>query len=148
MDQPMDKPILYFLCTGNSARSQMAEGFGKKYLGDRYTVLSAGVTAHGLHPLAVQAMAEVGIDISHHRSKTIDREILNRAALVITLCGDAYDTCPPTPPHVRRLHWEFPDPARAEGTDAERLAVFRKVRDEIEARIRAFAEGGVLESDR
>jgi len=144
----MEKPIIYFLCTGNSARSQMAEGFGKKYLGDRYTVLNAGVTARGLHPLAVKVMAEVGIDISHHLSKRIDREILNRSALVITLCGDAYDTCPVTPPHVQRVHWEFPDPARAEGTEEERLAVFRSVRDAIEARIRAFAEDGVLESDR
>ncbi|MDY0323289.1 MAG: arsenate reductase (thioredoxin) [Candidatus Carbobacillus sp.] len=144
----MDKPILYFLCTGNSARSQMAEGFGRKYLGDRYDVISAGIYAHGINPLAIKAMAEKGIDISTQQSKTIDRALLDRADLVITLCGDAYDTCPPTPPHVRRLHWEFPDPARAEGSEEERLAFFRKVRDGIEARIRAFAESGVLESDR
>lgn len=144
----MEKPILYFLCTGNSARSQMAEGFGKKYLGDRYDVISAGIYAHGVNPLAVKVMSEKGIDISTQQSKTIDRALLNRADLVITLCGDAYDTCPPTPPHVRRLHWEFPDPARVAGTEEERLAFFRNVRDGIEARIRAFAETGVLQSDR
>ncbi|PTQ55152.1 MAG: Arsenate reductase [Candidatus Carbobacillus altaicus] len=144
----MDQPILYFLCTGNSARSQMAEGFGKKYLGDRYRVISAGIYAYGLNPLAVKVMAEKGIDISSQQSKTIDRDLLNRAALVITLCGDAYDTCPPTPSHVQRLHWEFPDPARAEGSEEERLAFFRTVRDGIEERIRAFGEKGVLTSDR
>lgn len=134
------KPVLYFLCTGNSCRSQMADGFGKKYLGDRFDVRSAGIEAHGLNPKAVQAMQEVGIDISEHTSDVIDLEVLNNAAFVITLCGDANDKCPTTPPHVRREHWGFEDPARAVGTEAEVWRVFQKVRDQIEDRIREFSE--------
>lgn len=136
------KPVLYFLCTGNSCRSQMAEGFGRKYLSDRYEVHSAGIEAHGLNPKAVKAMAEAGIDISHHTSDVIDSELLNNAAMVITLCGDAYDKCPTTPPHVKRDHWGFEDPARATGTEEEVWKVFQRVRDEIEARIKRFAEEG------
>ncbi|MFG6116339.1 arsenate reductase (thioredoxin) [Halobacillus sp. MO56] len=136
------KPVIYFLCTGNSCRSQMADGFGKKYLGDEYEVLSAGIEAHGLNPNAVKAMKEVGIDISNHTSDIIDPEILNNAAYAITLCGDANDKCPVTPPHVTRYHWGFDDPAKAEGTDEEKWAVFQRVRDEIEARIKRFAEHG------
>ncbi|RYG71891.1 arsenate reductase (thioredoxin) [Lentibacillus lipolyticus] len=136
----MTKPILYFLCTGNSCRSQMAEGFGKKHLGDKWDVRSAGIEAHGLNPLAVKAMAEVNVDISDQVSSTIDTETLNSADLVVTLCGDARDNCPMTPPHVQRAHWGFDDPANAEGTDAERWAVFQRVRDEIEQRIVRFKE--------
>lgn len=134
------KPVLYFLCTGNSCRSQMAEGFGKKYLSDKYEVHSAGIEAHGLNPKAVKAMSEVGIDISHHTSNVIDSELLNNADMVVTLCGDAYDKCPTTPPHVKRDHWGFEDPARATGTEEEVWKVFQRVRDEIEARIQRFAE--------
>src|SRR5690554_253383 len=90
----MSKPIIYFLCTGNSCRSQMAEGFGRKYLGDKYDIHSAGIEAHGVNPNAVKVMKEVGIDISNQKSKTIDSELLNRADYVITLCGDAEDACP------------------------------------------------------
>jgi arsenate reductase (thioredoxin) len=135
-----DKKIIYFLCTGNSCRSQMAEGFGKKYLGGRFDVYSAGIEAHGLNPNAVKAMAEKGIDISSQKSEVISPEILNKADYVITLCGDAYDKCPVTPPHVKREHWALDDPAKASGTDEEKWAVFQRVRDEIEARIKAFAE--------
>ncbi|MFG6120255.1 arsenate reductase (thioredoxin) [Thalassobacillus sp. B23F22_16] len=136
------KPVIYFLCTGNSCRSQMADGFGKKYLGDQYKVLSAGIEAHGLNPNAVKAMKEVDIDISDHTSDIIDNDILNNAAYAITLCGDANDKCPMTPPHVTRYHWGFDDPAKAEGTEEEKWAVFQRVRDEIEARIKRFAEEG------
>jgi arsenate reductase len=137
-----EKPIIYFLCTGNSCRSQMAEGFGKKYLGDRFNVYSAGIEAHGLNPYAVQVMREGGIDISSQTSDVIDPELLNKTNYVITLCGDAHDRCPMTPPHVTRLHWGFDDPAKATGTEEERLAVFRRVRDEIEERIKRFRDTG------
>lgn len=133
-----EKPILYFLCTGNSCRSQMAEGFGKKHLGDKWDVRSAGIEAHGLNPLAVRAMEEAGVDISEQESSTIDSDLLNNAKMVVTLCGDARDNCPTTPPHVEKAHWGFEDPAKAEGTEAERWQVFERVRDEIEARIIQF----------
>jgi arsenate reductase len=140
MKMKNDKKIIYFLCTGNSCRSQMAEGFAKKYLGDRFEVYSAGIEAHGLNPNAVKAMAEKGIDISGQTSDVIDPELLNRADYVITLCGDANEKCPVTPPHVKREHWGFDDPAKATGTEEEKWAVFRRVRDEIEARIQRFAQ--------
>ena len=136
----MSKPIVYFLCTGNSCRSQMAEGFGRKYLGDKYDVHSAGIEAHGVNPNAVKAMKEVGIDISSQESTTIDEELLNKADYVITLCGEANDTCPMTPPHVKRYYWGFDDPAEAEGTEEEKRVVFQRVRDQIENRIKQFAE--------
>lgn len=135
----MDKKIIYFLCTGNSCRSQMAEGFGKKYLGDTFDVRSAGIEAHGLNPNAVKAMKEAGIDISQQKSKLIDMALLNQAYLVVTLCGDAEERCPMTPPKVRREHWGFDDPAKAQGTEAEKWAVFQRVRDGIERRIKQFA---------
>ena len=134
----MDKKILYFLCTGNSCRSQMAEGFAKKYLPD-WNIKSAGIEAHGLNPNAVKAMAEVGIDITTQTSDIIDPNILNNATLVVTLCGDAADKCPVTPPHVQREHWGFDDPAKASGTEEDKWLVFQTVRDAIEARIIAFA---------
>lgn len=135
-----NKKIIYFLCTGNSCRSQMAEGFGKKYLGDKYDVYSAGIEAHGLNPNAVKAMKEAGIDISNQTSDVIDQELLHKADYVITLCGDAKDKCPMTPPHVKRDHWGFDDPAKAVGTEAEKWAFFQRVRDEIEERIQRFTK--------
>lgn len=136
----MSKPIIYFLCTGNSCRSQMAEGWGKHYLGDQYDVYSAGIEAHGVNPNAVKAMKEVGIDISNQTSDTINRDILNKANLVVTLCGHANDVCPATPPHKTREHWGFDDPAKAEGTVEEKWFFFQRVRDEIGERIKRFAE--------
>lgn len=138
----MNKKTIYFICTGNSCRSQIGEGFGKKYLGHEYNVYSAGIEAHGLNPLAVKVMAEAGVDISGQTSDVINLEQLNQADYVITLCGDAHDRCPMTPSHVKRDHWGFEDPARAEGSDEERLQVFRRVRDEIEERIKQFALNG------
>lgn len=137
-----NKPIIYFLCTGNSCRSQMAEGFGKKYLADQFEVYSAGIEAHGLNPLAVKVMAEVGVDISQQTSDRIDQNILNEADYVITLCGDADENCPVTPPAARRWHWGFDDPAKAKGSEAERWLVFQRVRDEIKERIIAFKNTG------
>ncbi|WP_397538977.1 arsenate reductase (thioredoxin) [Rummeliibacillus pycnus] len=132
--------ILYFLCTGNSCRSQMAEGWGRKLLPDDWIVKSAGIEAHGVNPNAIKAMKEVGIDISNHTSDVIDIETLNNATLVVTLCGDASDKCPMTPPQVRREHWGFEDPAKAKGTEQEKWQVFQEVRDAIGARIEQFVE--------
>lgn len=137
----MRKQTIYFLCTGNSCRSQMADGWAKKLL-PGWEVKSAGLEAHGLNPNAVKAMAEVDIDISAHTSDVIDPEILNNAELVVTLCGHADEHCPVTPPHVKRVHWGFDDPAKVEGTEAEKWAFFQRVRDEIGERIKHFAETG------
>ncbi|GAA0493234.1 thioredoxin-dependent arsenate reductase [Salinibacillus aidingensis] len=138
----MSKKTIYFLCTGNSCRSQMAEGWAKKHLGDDWQVKSAGIEAHGLNPNAVKAMEEAGIDISDQKSETIDLELLNNADMVVTLCGDANDRCPTTPSHVKREHWGFDDPAKAEGTDGEKWQVFQRVRDEIGERIKRFSVTG------
>lgn len=138
----MNKRTIYFLCTGNSCRSQMAEGWAKQYLGKEWSVYSAGIEAHGLNPKAVQAMSEVGIDISGQTSDIIDANLLNNADLVITLCGDAADKCPMTPPKVKQEHWGFDDPAKAQGSDEEKWAVFQHVRDQIGERIKQFAETG------
>lgn len=136
----MKKKILYFLCTGNSCRSQMAEGLGKHYLGDGYQVYSAGIEAHGVNPNAVRAMAEIGINISEQTSELIDMDLLQQADVVITLCGDANDKCPTTPPHVKRIHWGLPDPAKVKGTEEERWLAFQQVRDEIARRIIKLAK--------
>ncbi|KIS03676.1 arsenate reductase (thioredoxin) [Paucilactobacillus wasatchensis] len=126
---------IYFLCTGNSCRSQMAEGFAKQIMGSKWQVKSAGLETHGLNPLAVQVMAENNIDISSQFSKLIDTDFLFSSDLVVTLCGDARDRCPVTPSSVKKLHWPLRDPAQANGTQEEILTVFRKVRDEIEVRV-------------
>lgn len=134
----MTRPVIYFLCTGNSCRSQIAEGFAKQYLPD-WDVHSAGIEQHGLNPKAARAMQEQNIDISGQTSDLIDSDLLKRATIVVTLCGDARDNCPVIPPHVRREHWGFDDPARATGTEAEQWAVFQRVRDQIGERIQRFA---------
>ena len=129
------KRKVMFLCTGNSARSQMAEGLARHLLGDRWEVYSAGVTPKGVHPLAIRALQEVGVDISGQRSKPIDPELLNSMDLVVTLCDEAAEACPVTPQHVARLHWSNPDPAAVEGDEEERLAAFRQVREALRGRI-------------
>lgn len=129
---------IYFLCTGNSCRSQMAEGFARALLGPDWQVESAGVEMHGLNPKAVTVMAEVGIDISNQYSKLIDLDYLNQCDLVVTLCGDARDKCPMTPASVQKQHWPLPDPAQANGTEAEQLVAFRTVRDDIRLRVAAL----------
>lgn len=129
-----------FLCTGNSCRSQMAEGWLRHIAGDRVEVSSAGTKPAGLNPMAVAVMSEAGIDISGHRSKHVD-ELAGRDFLfVITVCDSAREACPAFPGALYQLHWSFEDPAAATGSDQERLPVFRKVRDEIEEQLRAFAE--------
>lgn len=137
-----NKKTIYFLCTGNSCRSQMAEGWAKEILGDGWIVKSAGIEAHGLNPNAVKAMKEAGIDISGQTSDIIDQDTLDNSELVITLCGDAADKCPVTPPHVKRDHWGFDDPAKATGTDEEKWQTFTRVRDEIRERIERFFQTG------
>ena len=134
----MTKKTLYFLCTGNSCRSQMADGWAQNLLPEDWEVYSAGIETHGVNPNAIKAMNEVGIDISHHTSDLINQDILNNATIVVTLCGDAADKCPMTPPGVRREHWGFEDPAKATGTEQEKWDVFQQVRDAIGARIEHF----------
>jgi|SRR5690625_3164006 len=136
----MTKKIIYFLCTGNSCRSQMAEGWGKKYLSNEWEVISAGIEAHGVNPNAVKAMSEIGVDISTQTSDIIDSKVLNNADLIVTLCADADDNCPMTPPHIKREHWGFDDPAKAEGTEEEKWAFFQRVRDEIGEKIECFSK--------
>ncbi|MBB6732074.1 arsenate reductase (thioredoxin) [Cohnella zeiphila] len=138
-----NKPLVYFLCTGNSCRSQIADGFLNALGGDKYEVKSAGLEAHGLNPRAVQVMKEADIDISGNSSEVIDPEILNRATYVITLCGHADEHCPVIMnPNVVKWHWGFDDPAKATGTEEEVMEKFRKVRDAIKARIEAFVQDG------
>ena len=127
----LNLPLIYFICTGNSARSQMAEGFARQMLGARFEILSGGLEPSVLNPFAVQAMAEIGIDISGQFSKPIEVHRLRSASIAVTLCGDAEERCPMTPPGVLRLHWPLRDPAKAIGTDQERLAVFRAVGDQL-----------------
>ncbi len=131
-----------FLCTHNSSRSQMAEGLLRARGGPRYQVFSSGTHPRAVHPLAVQALAELGIDISEragHRAKGI-KEFADEAPmdLVVTVCDEAAEECPYFPRAQRQEHWGFPDPSRATGSEEERLAVFRQVRDAIAARIDAF----------
>ncbi|WP_188207843.1 arsenate reductase (thioredoxin) [Alkalibacillus aidingensis] len=135
-----NKPILYFLCTGNSCRSQMAEGLGKQILGDEWDVHSAGIEAHGVNPKAVEMMREMDIDITDQQSEVIDRDLLNSAKMVVTLCGDAKENCPVIPSGVKTEHWGLFDPAKAEGTEEEVNQVFREVRDDIKHRIEKLRE--------
>jgi len=134
----MPKTRVLFLCTGNSARSQMAEGFLRHLASDRFEPASAGVNPTVVNPLAIEAMREVGIDISGHRSKSAGSLLAEHFPYVITVCDNANERCPIFPGVVKRMHWSLRDPAAATGTDAERLAVFRAVRDEIEQHVRAF----------
>ncbi|KIL37156.1 arsenate reductase [Gordoniibacillus kamchatkensis] len=139
----MGKKLVYFLCTGNSCRSQIADGFLKALGGDKYEVKSAGLEAHGLNPRAVAAMKEAGVDISSHTSDVIDPEILNKADYVITLCGHADEHCPAiSNKNVVKWHWGFEDPAKATGTEEEIMAKFREVRDAIKDRIGLFVKEG------
>lgn len=128
-------PKVLFLCTGNSARSQMAEGYLRHAAGDRFEAMSAGVEPKGLHPLAVEAMAEIGIDISHQKSKDVVTLLGQHIPYVITVCDEARERCPIFPHTFKFLHWSFNDPAAGVGTRDESLAVFRRVRDEIISRI-------------
>ena len=137
-----DLPLVLILCTANSCRSQMAEGFLKTAAADFFEVASAGSQPAGfVHPLAVQVMGEIGIDISAHRSKSLTEFLNKQVEAVITVCGKADGACPLFPGDVRRHHWPFDDPASAEGTTEEKLAVFRLVRDQMRPIFEAYAAG-------
>ena len=137
------KQKVLFLCTGNSCRSQMAEGWLRHLAGDRFDVVSAGTHPVGLNPYAVTVMQEVQVDISNHVSERVDPYLQQRFDYVITVCDRAQETCPVFPGASKLLHWSFEDPAKARGTYEQQLVVFRKIRDEIANRIRHFvSEGG------
>ena len=130
-------PRVLFLCTHNSARSQMAEGLLRHLSGGRVEAHSAGTAATAVRPLAIRAMVELGIDISGQTSKTLDRYLGEAFDAVITVCDDANESCPVFPGARARLHWSLPDPSKATGAEAEQLAVYRQVRDELRRRITA-----------
>lgn len=134
----MIKKRVLFLCTHNSARSQMAEGLLRKLAGDRFDVYSAGTETTRVHPLAIAAMRDLDIDISGHRSKTLDEYGGEHFDYVITVCDKANESCPAFPGDTQRIHWSFEDPSQATGSDAKRLKVFRRIRDEISGRLRLF----------
>jgi arsenate reductase len=131
------KQRVLFLCTHNSARSQMAEGLLRALAGDRFEAHSAGTEATSIRPLAVRAMREIGVDISGQESKTLDRYLHESFNYVITVCDDANEACSFFPGAQSRLHWSFEDPSKAKGKEEERLAVYRSVRDRICQRIEA-----------
>jgi len=129
------KHRVLFICTHNSARSQMAEGLLRQLGSDRFEVFSAGTEATFVRPLAIKAMAELGIDISKQQSKKLDRYLDEPFDDVITVCDTAAETCPIFPGAAHRRHWSFKDPSKATGSEDEQLAVYRRVRDEIRSRI-------------
>lgn len=142
----MSKPIILILCTGNSCRSQMAEGLLQEALGAHYRVASAGSRPAGyVHPLAIRAMAELGIDISANRSKHVDEFLSEPVDTIITVCGVADQACPVFPGQVHRHHFPFEDPAHATGTEEEQLTAFRQVRDAIKFVFSAYAAGRIDE---
>jgi arsenate reductase len=131
-----NKPKVLFLCTGNSARSQMAEGILRHLAGDRFEVYSAGTKPSVVNPNAIAAMREIGIDISRHHSKHVNECFGKPMDTVVTVCDNAKETCPIFPGVKHQLHWSFEDPAAAEGTPEQKLAVFRTIRDQIFRRIK------------
>lgn len=139
-----DKKKLLFVCTGNSARSQMAERLLHHMAGDRFEVSSAGTRPTDVKPEAIKVMDEIGIDISGHYPKFVDKFIGQNFDYVVTVCDSAKEGCPVFPGKTERLHWSFEDPASVRGSDDERLAAFRKIRDEIRARVGGF----LLETER
>jgi arsenate reductase len=131
----VSKPKVLFLCTGNSARSQMAVGYLRHVAGAEFEPLSAGIEPKGLNPLAVEVMSEIGIDISRQRSKDVRAFVGQTIPFVVTVCDNAKRQCPIFPHTYKSLHWGLEDPAEARGSHEERLAVFRRVRDEIRQRV-------------
>ena len=131
----MNKKRVLFLCTGNSCRSQMAEGFLRHMAGDRFEVFSAGVKPTQVNPLAIKVMAEVDVDISKHRSKSAMEFIGQQFDYMITVCDNAKQTCPIFPGGYEKIHWDLKDPAEAQGSETERMVVFREIRNEIRQKI-------------
>ena len=134
----MHKPRVLILCTGNSARSQMAEGLLRHDAGNRFEVFSAGTKPTQVRPEAIAVMQELGIDISSQRSKSVDEFVGQNFAYVVTVCDNAKETCPVFPAATTRLHWSFDDPAAVEGSEQQRLAAFRCVRDELRSRLQGL----------
>jgi arsenate reductase (thioredoxin) len=134
----MNRRRVLILCTHNSARSQMTEGLLRQMAGDRFDIQSAGTEATRVHPLAVRAMSELGLDLTGHSSKTFDRFLADKWDYVITVCDGANERCPVFPGATSRLHWSFDDPSAAQGSDDERFATFRRVRDQIAEQLRRW----------
>ena len=131
----MSKTRVLFLCTHNSARSQMAEGLLRAMAGDRFEAQSAGTEKTSVNPLAIRVMAERGIDLGGHTSKVYDGLLQERWDYLVTVCDDANERCPFVPGVAKRLHWSFEDPSRAKGSEEERLQAFRRIRDQIQQRL-------------
>lgn len=138
----MIKSRVLILCTGNSARSQMAEGLLRDIAGEQFEVFSAGVAPTTVRPEATQALAEIGIDISKHRSKSVDEFRGQEFDYVITVCDNANEQCPVFPGETKRIHWSFADAAIVDGDPELRLAAFRTIRDQIADRLRKFVQTG------
>jgi arsenate reductase (thioredoxin) len=134
------KKRVLILCTGNSARSQMAEGLLRHEAGDRFDVASAGINPSSVRAEAIEAMSEIGIDISGHRSKSVDEFLAQEFDYVITVCDNANEQCPVFPGKTRRVHWSFQDPAAIAGNHQARLAVFRTARDQIRKQLQEFTD--------
>ena len=135
-----DKPIILFLCTGNSCRSQMAEGWAHRLLADQVAAYSAGIETHGLNRRAIQVMSEVGVDISQQESQQVDIYANLHPNLVVTVCDHAAEVCPTFPGATKMYHRSFPDPARVTGSEEEILTAFRRVRDDIKAFIKTLPD--------
>ena len=131
----MEKQRVLILCTGNSARSQMAEGLLRDLAGESYEVFRAGISPSTIRPEAIEAMKEIGIDISSQRSKSVDDFAGQEFNYVITVCDNANENCPIFPGNAKRIHWSFDDPAEAAGSTSQRLSVFKRVRDEIKEKL-------------
>ena len=144
----MGKKRVLVLCTGNSARSQMGEGLFRAEGGAGVDVFSAGTKPGSVRPEAITVMKEIGIDISGHRSKSVDEFAGQSFDYVVTVCDNARDSCPVFPAGTERIHWRFEDPAAVEGSEGERLSAFRRIRDQIREHVKAFFRGHAAEIDR
>lgn len=131
---------ILFLCTGNSCRSQIAEGWVRHLGGDAVTGQSAGIEAHGKNPRAIAVMEEIGIDISGQESTIVNDRMLQEADVIVTVCGHADEQCPVLPPGITKLHWPLTDPAKATGTEEQIMTEFRATRDDVEGRVNALLE--------
>ena len=136
-----NKTRILFLCTGNSCRSQMAEGWARTLGGGRVEALSAGIEAHGKNPRAIAVMREAGVDISGQESTRVTDAMLARADIVVTVCGHADEHCPVLPPGMMKVHWPLTDPAKASGTEEEIMTQFRATRDEVRRRVAGLIDG-------
>lgn len=137
---PQRKSRILFLCTGNSCRSQMAEGWANHLGSEWLEARSAGIEAHGKNPRAIRVMAEAGVDISTQESTRVTDDMIRRADVVVTVCGHADEHCPVLPPDVKKLHWPLSDPAKATGTEDEITTVFRATRDEVRQRVETLLQ--------